>query len=79
MTEHDFTQVRYWLDLAVKTLIGVVVSIVGLDYREMKNRLSDLHDSKYAMAVEIQVVRSELSSIKQRLERIEQKLDGLRR
>lgn len=75
MTESDFTQVRYWLDMAIKAVIGVVISIVGLDYRSVKNSLHELEESKYRVTMEVQVIQAELSHIKQRLERIEQKLD----
>lgn len=75
MTEHDFTQLRYWLDMLIKAAIGVVISIVGLDYRSVKNSLHELEQSKYKVTMEVQVIQAELSLIKQRLERIEQKLD----
>lgn len=75
MTDQDFTQLRYWLDMAIKAAIGVVISIVGLDYRSVKNSLHELEESKYRVSVEVQVLQSELSHIKQRLERIEGKLD----
>lgn len=75
MIDHDFTQFRYWLDMGIKALIGVVISIVGLDYRAVKNSLRELEESKYKVSVEVQVIQSELSHIKQRLERIEDKLD----
>lgn len=75
MTDQDFTQVRYWLDMAIKAVIGVVISIVGLDYRSVKNSLHELEESKYKVTMEIQVIQSELAFIKQRLERIEGKLD----
>ena len=75
MTDHDITQIKYWVDLAVKAIIGIVVSIVGLDYRAVKNRLNDLHESKYIMTMEIQIIRAELGLIKDRLERIDDKLD----
>lgn len=75
MTDQDFTQLRYWLDMAIKALIGVVISIVGLDYRAVKNSLHELEESKYKVTMEVQVIQAELSLIKQRLERIEGKLD----
>ena len=71
----DITEVRYWIDLAIKGLIGIVVSIFGMDYRQVKNSLEELQQSKYQITMQVQVMQSELGSIKQRLERIEQKLD----
>ncbi len=71
----DVTELRYWLDLAIKGLIGIVVSIVGMDYRQVKNSLEELQQSKYQMTMQVQVMQSELGSMKQRLERIEEKLD----
>lgn len=71
----DITEVRYWIDLAIKGLIGIVVSIVGMDYRQVKNSLEELQQSKYQITMQVQVMQSELGNIKQRLERIEQKLD----
>lgn len=61
--------------MAIKAVIGVVISIVGLDYRSVKNSLHELEESKYRVTMEVQVIQAELSHIKQRLERIEQKLD----
>lgn len=75
MTDQDFTQLKYWFDLAVKALIGIVVSIVGMDYRAVKNSLKELEQSKYHVAGEVQVLNIELSNIKIRLDRIETKLD----
>lgn len=77
MTDQDFTQLRYWLDMAIKAVIGVVISIVGLDYRAVKNSLHELEESKYRVRMEVQVIQSELNHIKQRLERIEGKLDRI--
>jgi hypothetical protein len=77
LTDHDFTQIRYWLDMAIKAVIGVVISIVGLDYRSVKNSLKELEESKYRVTMEVQVIQSELNHIKQRLERIEGKLDRI--
>jgi hypothetical protein len=75
LTDSDFTQLRYWLDMAIKAVIGVVISIVGLDYRAVKNSLHELEESKYKVTMEVQVIQAELALIKQRLERIEGKLD----
>lgn len=71
----DVTEVRYWLDLLIKGVIGVVVSLVGLDYRAVKTSLLELEQSKYQLTMQVQVLQVELSSIKQRLERIEGKID----
>ncbi len=75
MTEGDFTKVQYWFDMIIKAAIGVVVSIVGLDYRAVKNSLKELEENKYRIAAEVQVINTELTNIKLRLDRIEGKLD----
>lgn len=75
MTDHDFTELRYWLDMGIKAIIGIVISIVGLDYRAVKNSLHELEESKYKVSMEVQVIQAELGHIKQRLERMEAKLD----
>lgn len=75
MSESDITQVRYWLDLAIKAVIGIVVSIVGMDYRQVKNSLKELEQKKYELSVQAQVMHVELVGVKDRLERIEKKLD----
>jgi hypothetical protein len=75
LTDQDFTNLRYWFDLAVKAIIGVVISIVGLDYRSVKNSLSDLEQAKYRVTTEVQVMQSELNHIRNQIERIEHKLD----
>jgi len=71
----DVTELRYWIDIAIKMAIGVLVSIIGLDYRSVKNSLQELQDNRYRVSVEVQVLQSELNNIKVRLDRIEGKLD----
>ena len=71
----DITELRYWIDLAIKMAIGVLVSIIGLDYRSLKNSLQELQESKYRTSVEVQVIQAELGNIKTRLDRIECNLD----
>lgn len=71
----DVTELRYWIDIAIKMAIGVLVSIIGLDYRSVKNSLQELQDNRYRMSVEVQVLQAELNNIKIRLDRIEGKLD----
>jgi len=71
----DVTELRYWIDIAIKMAIGVLVSIIGLDYRSVKNSLQELQDNRYRTTVEVQVLQSELNNIKIRLDRIEGKLD----
>jgi len=75
LTDADFTKVQYWFELLIKAVIGIVVSIVGLDYRSVKNSLKELEVHKYQIAAEVQILNAELGSIKNRLERIDGKLD----
>lgn len=75
MTDQDFLQVKYWFDLMIKAIIGVVVSIVGMDYRSVKNSLKELEQKKYELATQAQVTHVELVAVKERLERIDGKLD----
>lgn len=71
----DVISMGYWIDIAVKAVIGVVVSIVGLDYRAVKNSLHELEQSKYQLSAELQVVRVELTSMQDKLSGIDKKLD----
>ena len=71
----DFLQVKYWFDLMVKAIIGVVVSVVGMDYRSVKNSLKELEQKKYELAMQAEVTHIELVAVKDRLDRIEKKLD----
>jgi len=75
LSDHDFTQLKYWFDLGIKAVIGVVVSIVGMDYRAVKNSLQELEVSKYHLQAEVQVLKTELTYIKIALEKIDRKLD----
>lgn len=68
-------QVKYWFDLMIKAIIGVVVSVVGMDYRSVKNSLKELEQKKYELTMQAQVTHIELVAVKERLERIEKKLD----
>lgn len=75
MSEADITRLQYWLDLAIKAAIGIVVSIVGMDYRQVKNSLKELEQKKYELSVQAQVMHIEVLSVKERLDRIEKKID----
>ena len=75
MTDGDVTELRYWLDLLIKGAIGIVISLVGMDYRQVKNSLKELEQSKYELTMHVEVMQSEMGSIKDRLQRIEQKID----
>lgn len=75
MTSGDITELRYWLDLLIKGIIGIVISFVGMDYRSVKNSLQELEQSKYNLTMQVQVMQVELLAVKDRLERIEKKLD----
>jgi len=75
MPSGDVTEMRYWLDLLIKGGIGIVVSLIGMDYRQVKTSLQELEQSKYRITMEVQVMQNELSGVKDRLDRIEKKLD----
>jgi HAMP domain-containing protein len=75
LTDGDFTQLKYWFDLAVKAIIGVVISIVGMDYRAVKNSLHELEQSKYQVTMEVQILKAELNNIQTQIERMDKKLD----
>lgn len=77
MTEGDVTQLRYWIDLLIKGVIGIVISLVGMDYRQVKNSLKELEQSKYQLTMHVEVMQHEVNGIKDRLERIEQKIDRI--
>jgi|TARA_R110000822_G_scaffold230375_1_gene362493 hypothetical protein len=77
MTDGDVTELRYWLDLLIKGAIGIVISLVGMDYRQVKNSLKELEQSKYQLTMHVEVMQSEMGSIKDRLQRIEQKIDRI--
>lgn len=77
MTEGDVTQLRYWIDLLIKGAIGIVISLVGMDYRQVKNSLKELEQSKYQLTMHVEVMQHEVNGIKERLERIEQKIDRI--
>ena len=75
MTDNDFTQVKYWFDLGIKAIIGVVVSIVGMDYRAVKKSLQDVEVARYHLQQEVEVLKTELKYIKRMVERIDEKMD----
>ena len=77
MTAGDVTELRYWLDLLIKGAIGIVISLVGMDYRQVKNSLKELEQSKYQLTMHVEVMQNEMVSIKDRLQRIEQKIDRI--
>lgn len=73
----DVTKVTYWLDIIIKTAIGVVVTLAGMDYRQVKGTLKDLETSKYKLTTQVEVLQVEVKGMSNRLERIDQKLDQL--
>lgn len=73
----DVTKVAYWLDIIIKTAIGVVVTLAGMDYRQVKGTLKDLETSKYKLTTQVEVLQVEVKGMSSRLERIDQKLDQL--
>lgn len=73
----DVTKVTYWLDIIIKTAIGVVVTLAGMDYRQVKGTLKDLETSKYKLTTQVEVLQVEIKGMSNRLERIDQKLDQL--
>ena len=75
MSQEDILTVGYWVSLAIKAAIGIVVTMVGLDYRNVKNSLRELEQAKYSMSADIQVIRYETSAINGRLTAIDNKLD----
>jgi hypothetical protein len=75
MSQDDILTVGYWLSLAIKAGIGIVVTMVGLDYRNVKNSLRELEQAKYSMSADIQVIRYETTAISGRLQTIDTKLD----
>lgn len=75
MTTDDVTQIRSWIDIFIKAAIGVIVSLVGMDYRSVKTSLEQLQQSKYTLTVQVEVMQAEVTAVKERLERIEMKLD----
>jgi chaperonin cofactor prefoldin len=77
MTGGDVTELRYWLDLLIKGTIGVVISLVGMDYRQVKNSLKELEQSKYQLTMHVEVMQHEMVAIKDRLQRMEQKIDRI--
>ena len=74
MTDGDFTQLKYWFDLAIKALIGVVVSLIGLDYRAVKTDLVELETARYQTTLEVEILKNELGHIKRSLDKIDDKI-----
>ena len=77
MTDGNITELRYWFDLLIKGVIGIVISLVGMDYRQVKNSLKELEQSKYQLTMHVEVMQHEMGNIKDRLQRIEQKIDRI--
>lgn len=73
----DLTKVTYWLDLIVKGIIGIFVTLVGMDYKQVKSSLQDLEASKYKLSTQVEVIQVEVRGFSARLDRIENKLDQL--
>jgi predicted nucleic acid-binding Zn-ribbon protein len=48
-----------------------------MDYRQVKNSLNELEHSKYELTMHVEVMQNEMVSIKDRLQRIENKIDRI--
>jgi len=70
-------ELKYWIDLLIKAVIGIVISLVSFDYRQVKNSLKELEEHRFLLATEEQVLRVELNGVRERLERIDNKLDRI--
>lgn len=75
MTSDQVLGIGYFVDLGIKAVIGILVALIGMDYRETKSSLQDLERAKYQLQIDISVVKTEAQSIKDRLASIERKLD----
>lgn len=71
----DITELKYWLDLFIKAIIGIVVSVVGMDYRAVKNSLHELEETKYHLSMQVELIKAEMATVKDGLGRIDKKLD----
>lgn len=79
MTQTDVETLRQWLDIGIKAIIGLIISFVGWDYKNVKTTLIELQQSKYELTTQIRITQSELTHLRKTLERIEGKLDQLKR
>ena len=79
MTHADVEQLRQWLDIGIKAIIGLIISLVGWDYKNVKTALTDLQQSKYELHSQISITQSELTQLRKTLDRIENKLDQLKK
>ena len=79
MTHTDIEQLRQWLDIGIKAVIGLIISFVGWDYKNVKTTLVELQQSKYELTTQIRITQSELTHLRKTLERIESKLDQLKK
>lgn len=77
MTSQDFTKVAYWVDMAIKGSIAIVMGIIGMDYKAVRSSLKDLEEKKYLVVQEIAILRNSLVITEARLDRIERKIDNL--
>jgi hypothetical protein len=71
----DVMEMKYWLDILVKAIIGIVVGIVGFDYRSMKNSLTELQESKHSLQMQVQAVEIQLKTFQFSLDKIDKKID----
>jgi hypothetical protein len=79
LTQTDVDTLRQWLDIGIKAVIGLIISFVGWDYKNVKTTLIELQQSKYELTTQIRITQSELTHLRKTLERIEIKLDQLKK
>ncbi len=66
----NIIELQYWLDIAIKCAFGVLVSIIGMDYRSMKNSLKELEEHKYRLSAEVRMLEGRLDRIESKLDRV---------
>lgn len=78
MSETELAALKTWLDLILKAIVGVIVSVMGWDYTNVKETLNDLQRNKYEQTAQTQILHREVQDVKKYLERIEKKLDNMK-
>ena len=73
MSQADITDFKYWLDMAIKGVIGLLIGLAGIEYRGVKNKIEDLELAKHEMRSDILVIRNDISTVKDQVGYIFQK------
>lgn len=77
MTSEQVLNVQHWMDLVIKGSIAVGISVAGFHIKRVGDDIDQIKKEVGQHQSDIMVLQSRHTTLDARLERIENKLDGI--